>query len=124
MTEREPRTRSDLTKVDAHHPVAADYDDAPELTDEQLANAVVSPAARRGRPPIPNPKVPVKLRLDAEIVEGYRATGPGWQTRINDILGRALKRGAPVVVRERSKDGKPIEQRKTGSKPAAPRKRA
>lgn len=41
-------------------------------------------------------KAPVKdrigLRLDHSVVEYFRATGPGWQSRINDILARHVKR--------------------------------
>lgn len=100
MTEREPRIRSDLTKADAHESSRDEYDEAPELTPEQLADAIVSPPVRgRGRPPTLNRKQPVKLRLDREIVEGFKATGPGWQTRINDILGRVLKRGGGQLAR-------------------------
>ena len=39
-----------------------------------------------GRPPLANPKVAVKLRLDEDIVEKLRATGKGWQTRVNAAL--------------------------------------
>jgi uncharacterized protein (DUF4415 family) len=43
-----------------------------------------------GRPKIANPKEPVQLRLDRNVIELLRASGPGWQTRINDMLRRAL----------------------------------
>jgi uncharacterized protein (DUF4415 family) len=46
---------------------------------------------RRGRPPSDNPKQALKLRIDADVVEYFRHTGPGWQTRINDTLRRAAK---------------------------------
>ena len=39
-----------------------------------------------GRPKSDNPKVPVSIRLDREVVEKFRATGPGWQSRINEAL--------------------------------------
>ena len=48
----------------------------------------------RGRPPKAQPKVPVTIRLDASIVRAFRATGRGWQTRINDILARTLRNQA------------------------------
>ncbi|MCO6417656.1 BrnA antitoxin family protein [Siccirubricoccus sp. KC 17139] len=35
---------------------------------------------------MPRPKVAVSLRLDADLVEEFRASGRGWQTRINAIL--------------------------------------
>ena len=45
----------------------------------------------RGRPPSANPKHALKLRIDADVVEHFRSTGPGWQTRINATLRRAAK---------------------------------
>jgi uncharacterized protein (DUF4415 family) len=30
------------------------------------------------------------LRLDQDVIETFRATGPGWQSRINEILRRAV----------------------------------
>jgi uncharacterized protein (DUF4415 family) len=40
----------------------------------------------RGRPQGSGSKEQVTLRLDAQILEQFRATGSGWQTRINDAL--------------------------------------
>src|SRR5262245_43619315 len=71
-----------------------DPDDAPEWTEEQFARADLyhgDKLIRRGRPPSDNPKQALKLRIDADVVEHFRATGPGWQTRINDTLRRAAK---------------------------------
>lgn len=76
--------------------IAADPD-APEATDEQLAQArpfaealpELAEALRRsagGRPRSADPKVPVSIRLDRAVVEKFRATGPGWQSRINEAL--------------------------------------
>lgn len=36
-------------------------------------------------------KQAVKLRLDADVLEAIKATGSGWQTRINDMLRASLK---------------------------------
>ena len=74
-----------------------DKDDAPELTRDMMKRARrgrdVLPEAvlaqfRRGpgRPPSDNPKVPVSIRLDKDVVDHFKATGEGWQTRINSIL--------------------------------------
>jgi uncharacterized protein (DUF4415 family) len=71
-----------------------DPDDAPEWTEEQFARADLyhgDKLIRRGRPPSDDPKQALKLRIDADVVEHFRATGPGWQTRINDTLRRAAK---------------------------------
>lgn len=43
----------------------------------------------RGRPPSERPKVEVKPRLDPEVVERFKADGPGWQTRMNAALKKA-----------------------------------
>jgi uncharacterized protein (DUF4415 family) len=47
---------------------------------------------RPGRPPIENPKQAVSLRLEPEVLEKFRATGAGWQRRMNDVL-KAAKLG-------------------------------
>ncbi|MFM9912836.1 MAG: BrnA antitoxin family protein [Methylophilaceae bacterium] len=46
---------------------------------------------RRGRPLSDKPKAHVNLRLDADVVEQLRASGPGWQTRVNIALKDWLK---------------------------------
>jgi len=71
-----------------------DPDDAPELTREFFERGEIREGdriIRRGRPPLPSPKQAVKLRLDADVLEAYRATGDGWQTRINADLRKARK---------------------------------
>mgnify|MGYP000539456023 CR=1 FL=1 len=35
-------------------------------------------------------KRPISLRVDADVLERYRATGPGWQGRMNDALRKAM----------------------------------
>jgi uncharacterized protein (DUF4415 family) len=58
----------------------------------KLIPEIVEAKRGRGRPKVPNPKIPVTLRLDPRVVDAFRATGRGWQTRINDALERAVKR--------------------------------
>ena len=70
-----------------------DPDGAPPLTAEWFAGADVYDGAtlvRRGRPKSENPKRLVSLRLDPEVVERLRATGPGWQTRANAVLRKMV----------------------------------
>jgi uncharacterized protein (DUF4415 family) len=83
--------------------------DAPELTDAELADMrparEVLPAAlyqtlTRGRPKKPDRKVALKLRLDPDIVAAFKATGEGWQTRINDVLRRAAKKLQKTATHE------------------------
>lgn len=58
--------------------------DARPFTDAEWER--VKPLARRGRPLGSGSKTQVTLRLDAEVVEKFRASGDGWQTRINEAL--------------------------------------
>ena len=84
-----------LLKDHRAKPAWVDPDDAPEWTKEMFERADLyhgDRLVRRGRPPSDNPKHALKLRIDADVVEHFRATGPGWQTRINDTLRRAAKR--------------------------------
>ncbi len=70
-----------------------DPDDAPELTAEFFKAADLYEGAKlktRGRPKAAATKEPVKLRLDADVLAALRASGEGWQTRINDTLRAAL----------------------------------
>ena len=77
-------------------PPPSGYDPMPELTDEEIKE--LRPAAEffaewgipiptpRGRPKAEQPKQSVTIRLDSEAVDYFKSTGPGWQTRINDLL--------------------------------------
>ena len=70
---------------DAAITVAALSDaDAVPFTDAEWLQ--VKPLVRRGRPLGSGSKAQVTLRLDIEVVEKFRASGDGWQTRINDVL--------------------------------------
>jgi uncharacterized protein (DUF4415 family) len=73
-----------------------DTDDAPELTREFFRIAHVykgEKLLRRGRPPVgERSKEAVKLRLSPDVLDYFRAGGPGWQTRINSALERAVSR--------------------------------
>ena len=70
-----------------------DPDDAPEITEQWVKEAKLfdgEKLVRRGRPKAVVTKAPVKLRLDADVLLALRATGDGWQTRINDTLRASL----------------------------------
>ena len=69
--------------------VWSDPDDAPILTKGFFADADIYEGERlirRGRPKLPTAKRQVTLRLDPDVIDGLRATGPGWQTRANAAL--------------------------------------
>lgn len=50
----------------------------------------------RGRPPVVVKRPTLNMRIDAEVLEAFKATGPGWQTRINAVLREAVARGVRV----------------------------
>ncbi len=74
--------------------------DSPELTDEELAQAKpfaealpeLAEAIRRRGPA--KTKEAISIRLDADIVQKLRASGPGWQGRVNEILRRHVDTSA------------------------------
>lgn len=79
-------------------------DDVPELGDEFFDRAKpageVMPAdfmaavrSKGGRPRSEAPKVAVSIRLDHSVVEHFKATGSGWQSRINAALADDIKAG-------------------------------
>jgi uncharacterized protein (DUF4415 family) len=64
-------------------------DEAPEITDQWLAGADQfegKKLVRRGRPPLENPRKLLSLRLPPTTIEKWKATGPGWQTRMVKVL--------------------------------------
>jgi uncharacterized protein (DUF4415 family) len=89
MPAKKPASRhslkSDLERVDAHRIKKSEYEELPELTDEMLARAEVK---KGGRPPSANPRKQLTLRLPADVIERWKATGPGWQTRMADRLSK------------------------------------
>ena len=67
-------------------------DVAPEWTDEMFDRAQIKigdTIIRRGRPP-GSAKRLVSLRLDQAVLDRFRAEGPGWQSRINEALRKAV----------------------------------
>jgi uncharacterized protein (DUF4415 family) len=77
--------KSRLAQVDAHVIRPEEYDEIPELTDDMFARAVFK---KGGRPVSPDPRKLITIRLPASVIEKWRATGPGWQTRMAERLSR------------------------------------
>lgn len=80
-----PSWKSDLAKIDGHALQAEEYEELPDLTDEMLSRAKIR---KGGRPVSANPKKLITLRLPADVIERWKATGPGWQTRIVERLSQ------------------------------------
>jgi uncharacterized protein (DUF4415 family) len=77
----------------------AENPDDEEITDEMWAQRTTLAEAHpelaesikrsRGRPPVENRKEHISLRLDPDVIAKFKATGPGWQSRINEVLKKA-----------------------------------
>ena len=80
---------SDLAKVAAHVIQPEEYDKLPELTEDMLARGKVN---KGGRPRSENPKKLISIRLPEEVIQKWRATGPGWQSRMAEKLARVVPR--------------------------------
>jgi uncharacterized protein (DUF4415 family) len=95
--ERDPRSEGEARRPKRVYGVPDE--DTPELTDEAMRRSIPARQffAERGlpmpgRPKSEAPKVSVSLRLDPDVVAGFKASGPGWQTRMNAVLAESLKR--------------------------------
>jgi uncharacterized protein (DUF4415 family) len=107
MNENKHVLGSNLKKIDKHVITPDEYEEIPELTDEFFENAIwniggnqVSPEAgeaatreaiKRGRPKDQNRKVLLSVRYSPEVVDYFRATGFGWQARMNEVLKEWVK---------------------------------
>jgi uncharacterized protein (DUF4415 family) len=97
-------------KFAATPPKWVDPDDAPEVTEEDFARgtwmigenivsrqeAQAAMTAKKGRPPLAEPKKAVNIRLSPDILTAFKASGKGWQTRINNALHDWLKEHKPA----------------------------
>ena len=93
MPENKRATHTDLAKLDAHEIQPEEYDDIPELTDEFFDKAEIrygDRLIRPGQPPLDISRKLVSLRLDRDVIDAFRAGGPGWQSRINAALRKHL----------------------------------
>lgn len=63
-----------------------DPEDAPDLSTPEYQTKLASVPVRRGRPKSASPKVRVGFRLSAELVEQIRASGPGYNARVEKVL--------------------------------------
>ena len=115
LEKMDSKTKTDWARIDAFTDEqltqnALDDPDNPPLTDDDLARArpasvvlheIVSQELagemlkKRGRPKKESPKQQVTLRISPEVIEYYRSTGQGWQSRIDKVLLDSIKKEAP-----------------------------
>jgi uncharacterized protein (DUF4415 family) len=77
--------KSNLAQVDAHVVSSKEYEELPQLTTEMLSRAKLK---KGGRPISANPRKLISIRLPTDVIERWKATGPGWQTRMAERLTR------------------------------------
>ncbi len=74
------------------NPISLDADTPPEITDAWVSEADLyhgDKLVRRGRPKLENPRQLLSLRLPPVVIERWKATGPGWQTRMAETLEKS-----------------------------------
>jgi len=90
---------TDEEEAEIQKMIASDVD-APEATDEQIAQAktfaevfpdlLTSIKRSRGRPPVDSPKQMVSIRLSPDVLARLKEQGRGWQSKVDDILRQAV----------------------------------
>lgn len=99
MTDKKHTLISDAEEARIQKMITSDPD-SPELTEADMASAKpfaeafpqIAETMRRnvgGRPKSANPKQPISIRLDQDVIAKFKATGPGWQSRINEVLRKS-----------------------------------
>ncbi|APO66564.1 hypothetical protein IE4872_CH00911 [Rhizobium gallicum] len=99
-SKRKIRPLTDEEEARIQKGIAEDPDN-PEWTEEDFRNArpfaevfpelAESIRRPRGRPAVEKPKRQISLRLDPDVIDAFKATGRGWQGRINEALRKAAK---------------------------------
>ena len=74
------KSQTDFARLDKMKDEDIDYSDAPEITPEMFAKAIV----RRGLKP--RVKKQVTLRMDGDVLDWFKKQGSGYQTKINLLL--------------------------------------
>ena len=83
-------SRTDWDRLDALADDEIDFSDAPEITPEMFAQAVVRDGLKQ-----PAKKRQVTLRVDGDVLDWFRSQGKGYQTRINALLRAYMEAHQP-----------------------------
>jgi uncharacterized protein (DUF4415 family) len=93
------RPLTDAEEAEIQAMIASDPDN-PEMTEEELQELrpfrevfpelAASIDRKLGRPKAETPKKATSLRLDQEVIDRFKATGDGWQSRMNEALRKAV----------------------------------
>jgi len=89
------------------------FDENPEWTKADFAkakrpeDALSAATLKNFRGPQKTPKkVPVSIRLDEIVIQYFKQIGPGWQSKINDLLVKVASQQGSVTVESHGRDGK------------------
>lgn len=80
-------SKTDWARVDAHEIQPEEYEELPELTQEMLTRGVASRGGKRIGTISGRRRITLQLPLD--VIERWKATGPGWQTRMVELLSKS-----------------------------------
>ena len=93
------RPLTDAEEAEIQAMIASDPDN-PEMTEEELKELrpfrevfpelAAAIDRKLGRPKAETPKKAISLRLDQEVIDRFKATGDGWQSRMNEALRKAV----------------------------------
>ena len=76
--------------TESRKPMPRDFsDEVPDLSGSEWQATFAEAKVQRGRPRSATPKVSTTIRLSPDVLEHFRAGGPGWQTRIDETLRKA-----------------------------------
>ncbi|WP_237476894.1 BrnA antitoxin family protein [Lichenibacterium dinghuense] len=89
MDESKRDTPIDLARIDAHVVSDREYEEVPELTDADFARGVWMPGGG-------DASAAARQLIDDDVLDRFRATGPGWERRINRILRDAAEALGPI----------------------------
>jgi uncharacterized protein (DUF4415 family) len=83
---------SDFAKIDAHVIQPEEFEELPMLTEEMLARGVWKRNGKViGRPKLEAPKQRIAIRISPDVAAYFRATGKGWQTRMDVALSEWIR---------------------------------
>ncbi|MHB8286972.1 MAG: BrnA antitoxin family protein [Caulobacteraceae bacterium] len=91
MPENKRAIGTDLDRLDAHEIQPEEYDDIPELSDEDFARGIVHVHGKlQTELQSAEAQVQISLMLDADVLSHFKAAGPDWAARMNAALRAAM----------------------------------
>jgi uncharacterized protein (DUF4415 family) len=102
MTEEEDARLAASAEADADNPPLTEENWRRMRPGHEVHPEWVRQSLRRGRPKLESPKHQVTLRIDAAVLDHFKAGGKGWQTAINETLKKAIGNGSSGRTRRQA----------------------